>query len=95
MSACFWDLLRIEEVEDDKEERQTEPHSRTGRIQEQYSKRFVGISAPHDVPDIDLRTLERDSALEEEARTWDLKERWLSMWIPRKRVEGEVDGVIL
>jgi hypothetical protein len=75
VSACFWDLLRIEEVVEDKEERQAEPHSMTGRIQEQYNKRFVGMSAPHDVPDTDLRTLERDSALEEEARTWDLKVR--------------------
>jgi len=77
--ACFWDLTRMEEVEEDIEERQTEPHSRTGRIHEQYKRRFVGMSAPQDVPETDLRTLERDSALEDEIRTWDLKERWLSM----------------
>jgi len=34
-SAFFWDLLRMEEVLGEMEERQMEPHSRTGRIQEQ------------------------------------------------------------
>ena len=61
------------------DERHTDPHSRTGRIQEQYRICFVAMSAPQDVPEIDLRTLDRDSALEVEARTWGLNEMWLSM----------------
>jgi hypothetical protein len=37
--------------------------------------RLVEISAPQDVPEMDLRTLVRDSAFSEESRTWGLKER--------------------
>ena len=55
----------------------------------------MGTSAPQEVPEIDLRTLERETAFSVEKRTWDLKERWLSRWILRNRVEGEEEGTIL
>ena len=53
------------------------------------------MSAPHDVPVTDLRTLERDWAFSADLRTWGLKERWLSRWMPRNLVEGEVEGMII
>ena len=77
------------------DERQTEAHSRTGRIQEQYRRRFVGTSAPQAVLDMDLRTLMRESAFSVTLRTCGLNERWLSMWTFRNLVEGVVEGVTL
>jgi len=53
------------------------------------------MSAPQDVPEIDLRRLMRASVLSQGFWTWGLKERLLSIWMPRSLEEGEDEGIIL
>ena len=65
--ASFCALSRIDVV-CERSERQMEPHSRTGWIQEKYRLRFVGMSALQVVSEIDLRT-ERNSVFPAESRT--------------------------